>query len=343
MKRKCLAVGIILLFIGTAIIPSNGQRNNVKPLLPISTSKTIYVDDNNTEGPWDGTLEHPYRTIQDGVNASHNGDTVFVFNGYYYETKVNRTLNLIGESKEQTIIINEDNLTTYACITLESNMTNMSGFTIRGEGETAFYERSLTVSGSYCNISNNIISTGTWGIILYSQFNVLSYNYISNCSLGGIRSWGFNQIVNNTLIKNGKGIGFGAGDTIEFNHLINNDEGMGGEDYTGTAITSILKNQIEANHIGIDYSNYGSSVISYNNFVNNTRSAVFYYPNVFFSIRMNWDHNYWSTHTTNTPKLILGKFLLWGEIFPYEIGIYIPWFNFDWHPAQQPYDIPGAS
>jgi parallel beta-helix repeat protein len=341
MSRKGLAVGIILLFIGTAIIPSSGQKSNEIPSLPTSAGKTIYVDDNNTGGPWDGTLEHPYRTIQDGVNACHNGDTVFVFNGYYYEIKVKGHINLIGESKEQTIIINEDNLTTYACITLKANMINMSGFTIRGEGETALYERSLLVSSSYCNISNNIISTGTWGVDVYGQFNVLSHNYISNCTDGGIISWGFNQIVNNTLIKNGKGISLGAGDTIEFNYLINNDEGMGGEDYIGTAMASIIKNQFEANRIGIEYSNYASSIISYNNFVNNTRPAFFYYPNVFFSIRMNWDHNYWSNHITNKPKAIPGKFLLWGEILPYEIGIYIPWVNFDWHPAQEPYNISG--
>ena len=33
--------------------------------------RTIYVDDDNTDGPWDGTQEHPYQFIQDGVdNAS---------------------------------------------------------------------------------------------------------------------------------------------------------------------------------------------------------------------------------------------------------------------------------
>src|SRR5512137_1490447 len=99
--KNLITVGVILLFLGSSI-PILATPNH-------SVSQTIYVDDNNIDGPWDGTLDHPYLSIQDGVNASHNGDTVFVFNGYYHETTVNRTVNLLGESKEQTIIINENN------------------------------------------------------------------------------------------------------------------------------------------------------------------------------------------------------------------------------------------
>jgi hypothetical protein len=330
--NKLIEVGIVLLFLVSSI-PILATPNH-----PVS--QTIYVDDSNIEGPWDGTLEHPYRSIQDGVEASHDGDTVFVFNGFYHETTVNRTINLLGESKEQTIIINEDNIYIYACITLESNMTNMSGFTIRSEGQTVKYENSLDLSGSFCNISNNIFSTETWAIIAYGHNNVLSHNYFSNCSEGGIKSWGFNHIVKNTIVNNGLGISIGGGDTIELNYLKNNDKGMGTYDFIGTALVTVMKNQFEANHIGIEYQNVGRAAISNNNFMNNTRSAFFYYPNVFASTKVNWNLNYWSKHASNRPKIIPGRFLLWGEILPYEIGIYLPWVAFDWQPATKPYDIP---
>ena len=59
-----------------------------------SYGDTIYVDDDNTAGPWDGTIEHPYQFIQDGVDNAQNDDTVFVFNGTYFENvMINKKIN----------------------------------------------------------------------------------------------------------------------------------------------------------------------------------------------------------------------------------------------------------
>ncbi len=70
MKRKCLAVGIILLFIGTAVIPSTAQN------IEKSTSRgnTLYVGGN---GPGN------YSIIQDAVDNASNGDMVYVYSGVY--------------------------------------------------------------------------------------------------------------------------------------------------------------------------------------------------------------------------------------------------------------------
>ena len=54
--RRNLTVGLVILLVGTFVVPG------------MALGATIYVDDDNTAGPWDGTLEHPYQHIQDGVN-----------------------------------------------------------------------------------------------------------------------------------------------------------------------------------------------------------------------------------------------------------------------------------
>ena len=67
-------------------------------LISFDRDNIIYVDDDNTQGPWDGTIDHPYQYIQDGIDAATDGETVFVFNGHYIESVViEKTVNLVGE------------------------------------------------------------------------------------------------------------------------------------------------------------------------------------------------------------------------------------------------------
>ena len=51
--RKSLVVAVVVLFLGVSVIPSVIGDNP-------SFSKTIYVDGDNTEGPWYGTENYPY-------------------------------------------------------------------------------------------------------------------------------------------------------------------------------------------------------------------------------------------------------------------------------------------
>ncbi|MBE3136539.1 MAG: hypothetical protein IMZ43_03980, partial [Thermoplasmata archaeon] len=87
MKRKGLAVGIILLFIGTCIISTVAQDTE-KPL-PASRGNWLYVG---------GSGSGNYSTIQDAIDNSSNGDTVYVYNGTYYEhVEIDKSITLIGE------------------------------------------------------------------------------------------------------------------------------------------------------------------------------------------------------------------------------------------------------
>jgi hypothetical protein len=46
----------------------------------------IYVDDSNTSGIENGTLQYPFNTVAEGIDAANAGDTVYIFAGVYPET-----------------------------------------------------------------------------------------------------------------------------------------------------------------------------------------------------------------------------------------------------------------
>ncbi|HEC87475.1 MAG TPA: hypothetical protein ENI49_06415, partial [Thermoplasmatales archaeon] len=69
-----------------------------------NSGRIIYVDDNNTEGPWDGSVEYPYQRIQDAVDNASDGDIIFVFNGQYKGFVARKRLNIVGEDNENTTI-----------------------------------------------------------------------------------------------------------------------------------------------------------------------------------------------------------------------------------------------
>ena len=88
MKNINIKFGIILIILISSIIPFASSNM-------ISNGKILYVDDNNTEGPWDGSIDYPYRFIKDGVNNAQDDDTVFVKNGIYNQLIViNKNLNV---------------------------------------------------------------------------------------------------------------------------------------------------------------------------------------------------------------------------------------------------------
>jgi hypothetical protein len=43
--KRTLAIGLVILLVGAFVVPG------------VASATTIYVDDDNTTGPWDGTLQ----------------------------------------------------------------------------------------------------------------------------------------------------------------------------------------------------------------------------------------------------------------------------------------------
>lgn len=163
---------------------------------------TVYVDDdydNSTPG-WGYDR---FNRIQYGINEVE-GSTVYVYSGIYNERiRINKSINLIGEDKNTTII--DGDKVSDVTIRIFVDNVNISGFTIQESGDG--YSGVCTYANN-TTISNNIVkSNGYHGITVRnsSSNNIISNNIILDNEQNGINlqdSSSNNIIYHNNLINN---------------------------------------------------------------------------------------------------------------------------------------------
>jgi parallel beta-helix repeat protein len=116
-----------------------------------------------------------YFSIQEAINQSESGDTIFVKSGIYFENIVvdKNGLRLVGEDKDTTII---DGCGESIVVYVEANDIELRNFTVQNSGSD------LMNSGIYLNysfnnlISNNKVSSNNLGIYLSSSANCIFKN-----------------------------------------------------------------------------------------------------------------------------------------------------------------------
>jgi parallel beta-helix repeat protein len=319
---KCLAVGIILLFVGTGIIQVTAQDRE-KPSLPTSSGGWLYV---GGSGPGN------YTKIQDAVNNASVGDTVFVYHGTYSENvDIDKIINLIGEDKNKTII-DGDGKHDVICIHNDNDGVTISGFTIQNSGNFT--------DGNYEDCGIDILSNNNT-----IQSNIISHNPLYGIRIGLAKG---NSITRNIIINNlnqGLDIVFSSDNSI-INNIISNNT------YCGINIDNgdeniISNNTLSSNFFGIIISVWSSgidNIISNNNFLNNSyglfikKSKNYVYKNNFLNNLYSnaqvqfsqcvWDGNYWDDW--------IGLKSSAYRLFPKHIKFGL---NYDWHPAFQPHEI----
>jgi parallel beta-helix repeat protein len=290
-----------------------------------------YVDDNNTNGPWDGTKEYPFHTIQEAVNHVYNGYTIYVRNGTYEEHLIiNKTINLDGENKNTTII---DGGRIDDVVTVSVPGVTISGLTIQNSGTQTYNAGLKTLSlNSNVTIVNNIIQRNAIGIYLnyaYEQsWNIVQNNTIQNNTKGIYAHWANSgQITGNMITLNDEnGIEMEHCKRSNITRNIISNNGDCGIYLRGASNENSInaKNTIQNNTIGLKLTESNKNVISNNNFINNSKQAFF--SNALFT---KWKNNYWNDWPHFRPRMVRGS-----------IGLSdLPWVNFDWHPIRKPYNI----
>ena len=246
-------------------------------IVPHVAGDMIYVNATNT-GTEDGlTQATGFNTIQEGVDNSSSGDTVFVLLGTYGAVTLNKTINLTGEVGS---IINGAGSGRGISVNItNAGNTNISGFEITN---WAFGVHVYDVNAGDANLiimDNNISSNNDKGIFL-------------RIGTGGV------IISNNTIDNNTGGIGIScsSNNTIVNNTVTNNS--LFGFDYSGSSCTDDwpTNNTIEGNifrentEAGI-YMVYTEDNTIHNNTVDN---------NIVSGIQLG--HAYDNTFTNNTIR-----------------------------------------
>jgi len=277
-----------------------------------------------------------YTSIQEAIDANEtlDGHTILVDAGTYYEHVVaNKTVSLIGESRETTIIDGEG-------ISIVVNVTSsnvvITKFTIKNSGSYFPSSSICLYYSNYANVTGNVMESSCYGILLYcsnnntvsdntmisnghsivlheSDGNTISANnltnndseainlfrsdrnYVQNNNIEGI--WMdesfYNFVVNNNIEKV-----VGVAES-EHNSFVGNNISRGGLTLYSCDDNNIIGNDIANSKYGVYLSSSNCNQIYHNNFINNTYQAYI------FDVSFNntWDNghpsggNYWNNYS----------------------------------------------
>ena len=274
-----------------------------------------------------GTITVPddYPTIQEAIDAASPRDTIFVHSGIYYEhLVVNKTVSLIGENRNTTII-DGGGTGHIICVTVSNSV--ISGFTLRDGYNYGVHLREGTkdniVSGntikrccvgvlldhSHGNtVSENTVENNDCGIhVEYSNGNIVNGNILTYNYHGISISYSSDNIVGgNKLTRNSHGVYFwySNGNVVSGNIAAYNDNGINLKNSRNNAVT---QNRVLKNSYGIQLYRSDDNTLRNNNIINNTNQvyATTRYIN-------KWDDgylsggNYWSDY--NPPDIYSGPY-----------------------------------
>ncbi|PNX47254.1 MAG: hypothetical protein BV459_04815 [Thermoplasmata archaeon M11B2D] len=133
MKRHHASAILLAFVLLSPLSVANTYRQSMKnDTFEPSAKTTIYVDDNNTQGPWNGSYEYPFQFINDGILHATDGDSVYVFNGLYLETVfINKSISIRGQEQDNTIIDGQNN---GSVVIITKDNVYIRRFTIRNSG-----------------------------------------------------------------------------------------------------------------------------------------------------------------------------------------------------------------
>jgi parallel beta-helix repeat protein len=296
---------------------------DVSRMKTTTLGRTLYVDDNyDYTTPDYGDIN--FSAIQDAIDASESGDTIYVYSGTYYENLhiYRKSIILEGENKDTTTIDDSENYHhNGAAISIcESNGVEISDFHIISGDSSAInaydsdnmkiennviqgnadltYQRGIyfTDECNYNVLQDNVFTNNRYSIDIRSDCsgNTISNNTIRESNRGGIYSDSDSTITNN-IISVEQGISLsGPRNNIAGNDISNCNIGI----YIDGNANIVSDNTISNNDGGIIIIDQcGGNKIYHNNFINNTKHVklgIYPHKNEFNTEYLSNGGNYWS-------------------------------------------------
>ncbi len=354
--KKIMVVGLIILFVVAGVMPSisgnnidernssnledkaisneNEKVNDKSAIINSSLPPpplTVYVDDdfNNATPGWQ--IDH-FDKIQDGINASQDEGTVYVYEGIYIENIIiYKQLKLTGEEKNTTIIQAADSQED--AVTVNHNDVTINCFTITGT--TLGGKTGLAIRADNCIITQNILTGNHHGLITFStKDHLIKENTAFNNNGIGIYLHGgsaYNTVVDNTMYDNSRGMGLlkpSHHNEIENNTIFNST--LYGIYFHSSTDNTIISNDIINSGIGLYFKSFShDNIIVSNTITDNTDGITLessndslIYNNYFDNIENANDngHNKWNTSKT-LGKNIINRSYLGGNYWSDYAGI----------------------
>ena len=211
-KNLILMICIFFIFSCQSFLISATETEPVN--YTINTENILYVGGN---GPGN------YTRIQEAIDSASENDTIFVYQGIYYETvSISKKLNIQGESKDKTIINGQYKEDTDILFISASDVT-INNFTIKcsenvGKG-IEINDCNHTII-SNCNFNNH--TSEAIGCIRSSN-NWIFNCKIENCTIGiRLNRNSNNNTISNCMINtNRTAIGISSSNNIVTNCVLN--------------------------------------------------------------------------------------------------------------------------
>ena len=231
-----------------------------------------------------------FSSIQNAINASSNGDTVYVHNGTYYENViVNKSINLIGEYKTTTIIDGIGNVG----IQIGVNDTSIRDLAVTNCSTGIYvYNASFTIQNA--TLQNNTVYDDSYGV----KFEYVANSTIISCDMHNnsedgiwLKYASYNNILSNKIHDN-------SGEGMLFSSYVHNN--------------TLIANQIYKNWNGIyvseEHSDY--NVIRSNHFYFNYNMGIGFKYGIYNVLELNYVHDnnylgieiYYDTHKTTITE-----------------------------------------